>query len=47
VKIAVRALGGNAFVDLPRWQRKYGDQEAGHRLTRAVETLARAQADSE
>lgn len=40
VKIAVRALGGNAFVDLLRWQRKYGDAEAGHRLARLVETLA-------
>lgn len=40
VKIAVRALGGNAFVDLLRWQRKYGEAEASHRLTRLVETLA-------
>jgi CheY-like chemotaxis protein len=47
VKIAVRALGGNAFVDLLRWQRKYGEQEASHRLTRTVETLAHAQGDSE
>ena len=40
VKIAVRALGGNAFVDLVRWQRKYGEAESGHRLTRLVESLA-------
>jgi CheY-like chemotaxis protein len=47
VKIAVRALGGNAFVDLLRWQRRYGEAEAGHRLTRLVETLAQApQADT-
>lgn len=42
VKIAVRALGGNAFVDLLRWQRRYGAAEANHRLTRLVETLAQA-----
>jgi CheY-like chemotaxis protein len=42
VKIAVRALGGNAFVDLLRWQRRYGEAEANHRLTRLVETLAQA-----
>lgn len=40
VKIAVRALGGNAFVDLLRWQRRYGEAEAGHRLTALVESLA-------
>lgn len=40
VKIAVRALGGNAFVDLLRWQRKYGDAEASHRLTQLVQMLA-------
>ena len=40
VKIAVRALGGNAFVDLLRWQRKHGEAEAAHRLTQLVETLA-------
>jgi len=39
VKIAVRALGGNAFVDLVRWQRKYGEAEAAQRLTRLVESL--------
>ncbi len=41
VKIAVRALGGNAFVDLLRWQRKYGEAEAAHRLTVLVQSLAR------
>jgi hypothetical protein len=47
VKIAVRALGGNAFVDLLRWQRKHGEAEAAHRLTRLVETLAESpQADT-
>jgi len=40
VKIAVRALGGNAFVDLLRWQRRYGEAEAAHRLTRLVDSLA-------
>jgi hypothetical protein len=40
VKIAVRALGGNAFVDLPRWQRRWGAAEAAHRLTHLVQTLA-------
>ena len=42
VKIAVRALGGNAFVDFLRWQRRYGEIEASHRFTRLVESLARA-----
>ena len=40
VKIAVRALGGNAFVDLLRWQRKHGPAEAAHRLTQLVASLA-------
>lgn len=39
VKIAVRALGGNAFVDLLRWQTRWGEAEASLRLTRLVETL--------
>ena len=39
VKIAVRALGGNAFVDLLRWQQRWGAAEASHRLTRLVESL--------
>lgn len=42
VKIAVRALGGNAFVDVPRWQRKYGVAEAAHRLTTLVHALTQA-----
>ena len=40
VKIAVRALGGNAFVDLLRWQQRWGAAEASHRLTHLVQTLA-------
>ena len=40
VKIAVRALGGNAFVDLLRWQRRWGPAQASHRLTHLVQTLA-------
>jgi CheY-like chemotaxis protein len=40
VKIAVRALGGNAFVDVLRWQRRWGQAEAAHRLTHLVQTLA-------
>jgi CheY-like chemotaxis protein len=39
VKIAVRALGGNAFVDLLRWQKRWGAPEAAHRMTHLVETL--------
>jgi CheY-like chemotaxis protein len=39
VKIAVRALGGNAFVDLLRWQKRWGAPEAAHRLTHLVDTL--------
>jgi CheY-like chemotaxis protein len=42
VKIAVRALGGNAFVDLLRWKRRWGVAEAGHRLTQLVQSLASA-----
>jgi CheY-like chemotaxis protein len=42
VKIAVRALGGNAFVDLLRWQRRWGHAEASHRLTNLIDTLAAA-----
>lgn len=40
VKIAVRALGGNAFVDLLRWQQRWGEAEASHRLTQLVQQLA-------
>lgn len=42
VKIAVRALGGDAFVDLMRWQRKHGAPEAAHRLTELLVRLAQA-----
>jgi hypothetical protein len=46
VKIAVRALGGNAFVDLLRWQRRWGAAEASHRLTQLVQTLVSAPGDT-
>lgn len=46
VKIAVRALGGNAFVDLLRWQRRWGAAEASHRLTHLVQTLVAATPDT-
>ena len=39
VKIAVRALGGNSFVDLTRWQRRWGEAEAARRLTQLVQGL--------
>ena len=42
VKIAVRALGGNAFVDLLRWERRWGKAEADNRLTHLVNTLVHA-----
>ena len=42
VKIAVRALGGNAFVDLLRWQRRWGPAEAAHRLTHLIDRLVQA-----
>jgi hypothetical protein len=42
VKIAVRALGGNAFVDLLRWQQRWGAAEASQRLTQLVESLLNA-----
>lgn len=46
VKIAVRALGGNAFVDLLRWQQRWGEVEASHRLTHLVESLMQAGPDT-
>jgi hypothetical protein len=42
VKIAVRALGGNAFVDLLRWQRRWGPADASQRLTHLVDSLVHA-----
>jgi len=45
VKIAVRALGGNGFVDLLRWQQRWGVAEASHRLTQLVEKLLTASPD--
>ena len=44
VQIAVRALGGDAFVDLLRWQRKYGEAQAAHRLTELLTRLAQSPA---
>lgn len=44
VKTAVRALGGDAFVDLPRWQRRGGAAQASHRLSELVQALAGAAA---
>lgn len=46
VKIAVRALGGNAFVDLLRWQRRWGVAEASHRLTDLLQRLVAAPRDT-
>lgn len=46
VKIAVRALGGNAFVDLLRWQQRWGAPEASHRLTDLVQKLVAAPRDT-
>lgn len=46
VKIAVRALGGNAFIDLLRWQRRWGVAEASHRLTELVHKLVASPQDS-
>jgi CheY-like chemotaxis protein len=39
VKIAVAALGGNAFVDLLGWRRALGVAEAGRRLTQLLQQL--------
>jgi len=44
VRIAVRALGGDAFVDLLRWQRQDGAAQAAHRLTELLARLARSPA---
>jgi hypothetical protein len=41
VKIATQALGGHGFVDLFRWQLRYGEAEASQRLSRTLEELAR------
>jgi hypothetical protein len=40
VKIATRVLGGDGFVDLYRWQRKYGPDKAAARLAEGVRQLA-------
>jgi CheY-like chemotaxis protein len=39
VKIATRALDGDAFVDLVRWQRKYGAEAAAARLVKLIQGL--------
>jgi CheY-like chemotaxis protein len=43
VKIATHALGGDGFVDLFRWQRLYGPDEARRQFTERVTALARGQ----
>lgn len=40
VKIATGALGGNGFVDLPRWERRYGAQAAAQRFAEKVKAMA-------
>jgi CheY-like chemotaxis protein len=40
VQIATGALGGNGFIDLYRWQLRYGAAEAARRLTQQIEALA-------
>ncbi|TFZ07922.1 hypothetical protein [Ramlibacter humi] len=40
VKIATGALGGNGFVDLLRWERRYGPQAAGQRFAEHVKAMA-------
>lgn len=37
VQIAVTVLGGQEFVDLPRWRRQHGDAEAARRLAALVQ----------
>ena len=39
VKIATRALGGSGFVDLHRWERRYGSEQAARRLAERVRAL--------
>lgn len=46
VKIAVRALGGDAFVDMLRWRGKFGEAEANFRLTELLQKLALPPLDS-
>ena len=43
VKIAVDAVGGDGFIDLYRWQLRYGDQSAGQRLAQRVDALLRGE----
>jgi CheY-like chemotaxis protein len=39
VKIATQALGGSGFVDLYRWEQRYGRQQAAARLVEQVRAL--------
>lgn len=39
VKIATHALGGDGFVDLHRWERRYGREQAASRLAQRVRAL--------
>jgi hypothetical protein len=41
VKIAVDAVGGDGFIDLFRWQVRYGEKAAIERLARHVDGLLR------
>ena len=43
LKIAVDAVGGDGFVDLYRWQLRYGHKAAGERLSRRVDALLRGE----
>jgi CheY-like chemotaxis protein len=40
VKIATSALGGNGFIDLYRWQLRYGPAEAAKRFAQRIAALA-------
>jgi CheY-like chemotaxis protein len=40
VTIAVSALGGDGFIDLYRWQQRYGAEEAARRFSQHIEALA-------
>jgi hypothetical protein len=40
VKIATRALGADGFVDLYRWQQRYGNAPAAQRLMERITQLA-------
>jgi CheY-like chemotaxis protein len=40
VRIATSALGGNGFIDLYRWQLRYGPAEAAKRFSQRVAAMA-------